>query len=168
MDLNKAIELSYWEHDSKGIFLFESGLCAHVKMSKEKFDEIESKYYEEKLKNIINDSGIRNKTVRQKRSKRINWEGFEKLYYEGYDYRDIAKIIDCGICSIKRKVQEDTLSGALKPRFKGLFADFRKVEQLKEMKRQGKPTREILKYFDCQRHAIVRTLRALRDRGEIE
>ena len=78
--LNDVTILSYWNYGNKGIFLFNNGVCAHIKMSRKKFNEIESKYYEEKLKNTISDSGIRNK---QNRKKRVNWEGFEELYYQG-------------------------------------------------------------------------------------
>ena len=69
-------------------------MCAHIKMSREKFNEIEEKYYEDKLKNIISDAGIRNK---QNRKKRVNWEGFEELYYNGYDYKEILKYFFEGI-----------------------------------------------------------------------
>lgn len=51
--LNNVADLSYWEYGHKAILLFNDGMCAHIKMSREKFNEIEEKYYEDKLKNII-------------------------------------------------------------------------------------------------------------------
>lgn len=67
-ELENVVNLTYWEHGHKGIFLFQDGLCAHIKMSREKFDEIQDKYYGNKLKNIISDSGIKNKQNRKKES----------------------------------------------------------------------------------------------------
>ncbi|WP_448821270.1 hypothetical protein [Cetobacterium sp.] len=162
--LNSAISLSYWEHENKGIFLFDSGVCAHIKMSRKTFNEIESKYYKNKLKNVVVDSEIRNK---QSRKKRVNWEGFEELYYHGYDYKDIAKIIGCGIASVVRKVSEDICLGALKPRIGGIFSDSRKIELLKEMKKQNKTPEEISKCFNCHKNTITKAIRTLKDRKEL-
>ena len=162
--LNNVADLSYWEYGHKGIFLFKDGVCAHIKMSREKFNEIEDKYYGEKLKNIISDAGIRNK---QNRKKRVNWEGFEELYYNGYDYKEIAKIIGCGTATVVRKTQESIEQGILKPRFKGLFSDSRNVETLKCMKKQNKTLAEISEYFNCHKSTVIKVTKALRDRKEL-
>lgn len=162
--LNNVADLSYWEYGHKGIFLFKDGVCAHIKMSREKFNEIEDKYYGEKLKNIISDAGIRNK---QNRKKRVNWEGFEELYYNGYDYKEIAEIINCGVASVVRKVSEDICLGLLKPRFRGIFSDNKNIEVLKEMKRQNKTLVEISKHFNCHTSTVIKVTKVLRDRKEL-
>lgn len=162
--LNNVADLSYWEYGHKAILLFNDGVCAHVKMSREKFNEIEEKYYEDKLKNIISDAGIKNK---HNRKKRVNWQGFEDLYYCGYEYKEIAKIIGCGTATVARKVQESIELGILKQRFKGTFSDVRKVELLKEMKIQNKTVAEISEYFNCHKSTVIKVTKALRDRKEL-
>ncbi|WP_297635062.1 hypothetical protein [uncultured Clostridium sp.] len=162
--LNNVTDLSYWDYGHKGIFLFNDGVCAHIKMSREKFNEIEDKYYGEKLKNIISDSGIRNK---QNRKKRVNWEGFEELYYNGYDYKEIAKIIGCGTATVVRKVQESIELGKLNPRKKGILANSKNKEILKEFKRNEVPKSEVALYFKCSESTIQKAFKDLKDMGEL-
>lgn len=162
--LNNVADLSYWDYGHKGIFLFKDGVCAHIKMSREKFNEIEDKYYGEKLKNIISDSGIKNK---QNRKKRVNWEGFEELYYNGYDYKEIAKIIGCGTATVVRKVQESVELGKLNPRKKGILANSKNKEILKEFKRNEVPKSEVALYFKCSESTIQKAFKDLKDMGEL-
>lgn len=162
--LNNVADLSYWEYGHKAILLFNDGVCAHIKMSREKFNEIEEKYYEDKLKNIISDAGIRNK---QNRKKRVNWEGFEDMYYSGMEYKDIAKNICCGTASVVRKVKESIELGKLNPRKKGILANSKNKEILKEFKRNGASKSEVALYFKCSESTIQKAFKDLKDMGEL-
>lgn len=162
--LNNVADLSYWEYGHKAILLFNDGVCAHIRMSRENFNEIEEKYYEDKLKNIISDAGIKNK---QNRKKRVDWSGFEELYYNGYDYKEIAKIIGCGTATVVRKVRESIEKSELKFRKKGILADFNNKAILKNFKNNGTLISDVAAHFKCSESTIKKAYKDLKDMGEL-
>lgn len=161
--VKNAESISYWDHKKKAIILFKSELCWHVSMDRNNYNELLKIHADNAVGGIIYKDV---KRAFKRRTSSINWSRLVELYKNGYEYKDIARMLNCEVCSVVRKVSEYISDGIMEKRLGGAFKSSDSVKSLLMMIDNEFPFEFIAQQFGVSKSTINKKARMLRGKSE--